>query len=373
MASQRTRAGRKKSTTAMEQERNGDTSDFHGDGSEIKFATDHGLLTVRDSRMFQRGQERFCRGLAMAAAKQQDVRSAQVDLGSSTFRLEFTPGRVSEQQMSSRFAEAVRDALSEQERANQTDGRDDDWAALAAFPAGRSVSSWEIIHESPDYLKLRNGILRQDSNLARRTAKELRQTPGIITARVSPWRRNLKIRYDASQMSDSAVVNTAEAIMRRLLRPQLDQPASDHEAAPVVATGMRRVYYLAMASGSFTLTIVGLVVPGVPTVPFLMATSYYLVRSSPRLNRMLLRSRFFGPIVADLQSSGGLRPLNKRKLIGLTLAVSVVTILLTLPPLSLLLLISGVSGLSIYAVSRIPGIPGRRKTSGRSVPAPAMA
>jgi len=45
---------------------------------------------------------------------------------------------------------------SEKERANQSDGQKADWAALAAFPPGRSVSSWEIIHDSPDYLKLRN-------------------------------------------------------------------------------------------------------------------------------------------------------------------------------------------------------------------------
>ncbi len=366
MASQGTRKTRRSSIAVTEQVR-------EQDASEIKFSTDHGLLIVRDSRMFQRGQETFCRALATAAARQQDVRSAQVYLGSNTFRLEFTPGRVSEQQMSGRFAQAVRDALSEQERANRADGPKDDWAALAAFPAGRCVSSWEIIHESPDYLKLRNGLLRQDSNLARSTAKELRQTPGIIGARVSPWRRSLRIRYDASQMSSSAVVDTAEAIMRRLLRPQLDQPAGAHEDVQLVATGMRRVYYLVMASGSFTLTIVGLVVPGVPTVPFLMATSYYLVRSSPRLNRMLLHSRFFGPIIEDLQSSGGLRPLNKRKLIALVLAVSVVTILLTLPPLSLLLLISAISGLSVYAIARIPGIPGPREAPGKSMSAPALA
>ena len=107
--------------------------------------------------------------------------------------------------------------------------------------------------------------------------------------RVSPWRRDLRIRYETSQMSDSAVVNTAEAIMRRLLQQQLEQPAADHEETPAVATGLRKVYYLVMASGSFTLTIVGFLVPGVPTVPFLMATSYYLVRSSPRLNEKLLR------------------------------------------------------------------------------------
>ena len=146
-------------------------------------------------------------------------------------------------------------------------------------------------------------------------------------------------------MSDMAVVNNVEAIMRRLLERQLEHTGADRQATPAIASGLRRVYYLVMAGGSFTLTIVGFLVPGVPTVPFLMATSYYLVRSSPRLNEMLKRSRFFGPILEDLESSGGLRPRNKAKLIGLTLVVGAVTILLTLPPLSLLLLIWAVSGL----------------------------
>jgi hypothetical protein len=60
MASQRTRTTRRNSTAVMEQVRERDTSD-------IKFSTDHGLLIVRDSRMFQRGQETFCRALATAA------------------------------------------------------------------------------------------------------------------------------------------------------------------------------------------------------------------------------------------------------------------------------------------------------------------
>lgn len=375
MASQRIPKRRRKSTAVMEQDRNGQPTNSRVDSLDIRFATDHGLLTVRDSRMFQRGQQAFCRALVTAAACQPEVRSAHIDLGSSTFRLEFMPGEVSEKEMASRFAAAMRDALSGQGKAGPTDGHHDDWAAMAAFPAGQSISSWEIIHASPDCLKLRNMILRSDSNLARHTAKELRKSPGILSARVTPWRRDLRIRYETSQMSDSAVVNAAEAIMRRLLQQQLEESAADHDRTPAVATGLRKVYYLVMASGSFTLTIVGFIVPGVPTVPFLMATSYYLVRSSPRLNEKLLRSRFFGPILEDLQYSGGLRPRNKAKLIGLTLFVGGVTILLTLPPLSLLLLISAISGLSIYAISRIPsiGVGGQPKSSGKNVPAPAMA
>ena len=340
------------------------------DGSEIKFTRDHGLLTVRDPRMFQRGQEVFCRALATAAARQEDVRAAQVDLGSSTFRLEFTPGEVSEKDMARRFAEAMRDALSEQDNAGQTQGQNDDWAALAAYPVGSSVSSWEIVREGPDSLKLRNVLLRHDSNLAQRVAKQLRQSPGILTARVSPWQRNLKIRYENSQMSDLAVVNSVEEILRRLLQPQLPQPAAEHEEAPQVAGGLRRVYYLVMASGSLTLTVVGFIIPGVPTVPFLMATSYYLVRSSPKLNEKLLKSRFFGPILRDLQSYGGLSSHNKAKLIGLTLFVGALTVIITLPPLSLLLLMSAISGASVYAISKLPS---PRKSSRKVAPAPAMA
>ena len=90
-----------------------------------------------------------------------------------------------------------------------------------------------------------------------------------------------------------------------------------------------------MAGGSFVLTLVGLIVPGIPTVPFLLATSYYLVRSSPRLSRLLSRSWFFGPILTDLSKRGGLRPINKIKLIGLTLVLGTVTLVLIGPPLGL--------------------------------------
>ena len=111
-----------------------------------------------------------------------------------------------------------------------------------------------------------------------------------------------------------------------------------------------------MAGGSFGLTAVGLIVPGIPTVPFLLATSYYLARSSPTLNRKLLRSKFFGPILSDLETGGGLRRINKVKLIGFTLAVGLVTAVLIGPPLLILLLMATVTSASIYAITRIPGL-----------------
>jgi uncharacterized membrane protein YbaN (DUF454 family) len=112
-----------------------------------------------------------------------------------------------------------------------------------------------------------------------------------------------------------------------------------------------------MAGGSFVMTVVGLVVPGIPTNPILLATSYYLVRSSPALNRRLRRSRFFGPIFEDLQRYGGLRPRNKLKLLGFTSALAGGLLLIVGIPAGLLLVVVASLAISVAAVLRIPGIP----------------
>jgi len=144
-----------------------------------------------------------------------------------------------------------------------------------------------------------------------------------------------------------------------------------------VATGARRVIYLALAGGAFAMTLVGLIIPGIPTVPFLLATSYCLARSSRRLDALLRRSTFFGPIVVDWEQQGGLSRLSKGKLIGLTAAVALVTIVVS--PLSSVVigLVLLVSSLGIYRINRLPSLPGEQRAgvanqwlAGFAVPAP---
>src|SRR4051794_23834556 len=73
------------------------------------FSEQHGELVVRDQRIFRRGQEAFCRRLAIAAAKQDDVGSVQIRLDSGTCRLEFTAEHKSESEMADAFARAVKE------------------------------------------------------------------------------------------------------------------------------------------------------------------------------------------------------------------------------------------------------------------------
>ncbi len=131
--------------------------------------------------------------------------------------------------------------------------------------------------------------------------------------------------------------------------------------------------YLALAGGSFAMTLVGLVVPGIPTVPFLLTTSYYLARSSRRLDERLRRTPLFGPILVEWERRQGLSRASKLKLAGLTLTIVVVTVALTpISPVALLVIVL-VSLLSIYGIARLPGLPeDARETGpidGRMVPA----
>ena len=75
-----------------------------------------------------------------------------------------------------------------------------------------------------------------------------------------------------------------------------------------VASGPRRYIYLGLAGLFFLLACVGVVLPGIPTTPFLILTSYFLIRSSPKLNQKLMGSKTFGPILRDWHEHRALRP-----------------------------------------------------------------
>ena len=123
-----------------------------------------------------------------------------------------------------------------------------------------------------------------------------------------------------------------------------------------LTTGPKRVLYLFLGGSSFALIFVGLAIPGIPTVPFVMASSYYLARSSARLHGMLARSSAFGPIVAEWTTHHGLSRKSKAKLAGLTaMIVGVSFLLVPLTPLVLVVTFS-LSSAGLYSLLRLPGI-----------------
>jgi uncharacterized membrane protein YbaN (DUF454 family) len=127
-----------------------------------------------------------------------------------------------------------------------------------------------------------------------------------------------------------------------------------------VPGGVKRLENLALAGGSFVMTLAGLVVPGIPTVPFLLATSYYLARSSPRLDERLRRTTFFGPILEEWEHHGGLSARSKEKLVGFSGLILVITVVVSpFSPVTLVVIVL-MWFLSVYWITRLPGIPTRQ-------------
>lgn len=73
------------------------------------------------------------------------------------------------------------------------------------------------------------------------------------------------------------------------------------------ATGLRRALYIAGGFLCVGMAYVGVVLPGLPTTPWVMMASYCFGRSSPRLQRWLRRAPAFGRLLRDWDEHRGIR------------------------------------------------------------------
>ena len=76
------------------------------------------------------------------------------------------------------------------------------------------------------------------------------------------------------------------------------------------STRFRWAWWL-LAYGSLALGVVGIVVPGLPTVPFVLLAAWAAARGSTALHRWLLAHRQFGPMIRDWQAQGAVSRRSK--------------------------------------------------------------
>lgn len=85
-------------------------------------------------------------------------------------------------------------------------------------------------------------------------------------------------------------------------------PPSAPEAAPhgvLLRRGrVQRACYLVLAWVALALGVIGIVVPGLPTTPFVLLSAWAAARGSLRLHAWLRAHRVFGPMIRDWQASG---------------------------------------------------------------------
>jgi uncharacterized membrane protein YbaN (DUF454 family) len=326
-----------------------------------------GAIRVNDARLFAKDRRSFCRRLLEAVARRPGVCKTMIDLSSASCRVEFGDAPTSLTTMADAFADSVREAT---EAAVDGDGTpwwqpSTNWVALTAYPLAGRVSLWETLEASPGRIRIRHQGLTGDFDRLSRVAESLSRLETVEACKAIPWSHRLTIDFRPENGVADWFLDQAERSFEDVLAREAQQAKSaallaeipHHDGVTQVATGPVRLMYLALGSGALVMTVVGLIVPGIPSVPFLLLSSYGFARSSPRINRWLRETRFFGPILIEWEQHGGLSRSSKKKLTGLTVVIILLAVILApLSPLGLVLVLL-MASLSVYALSRMPGIP----------------
>jgi uncharacterized membrane protein YbaN (DUF454 family) len=92
---------------------------------------------------------------------------------------------------------------------------------------------------------------------------------------------------------------------------------------------------LALAGGSLTMAVAGVILPGIPALPFLLLAARHAVRLSPRIDHFWRRRPWLAALLSQAEASGSLLRLDRRSLVKMLLitVLAAAVILILHPPL----------------------------------------
>lgn len=75
-------------------------------------------------------------------------------------------------------------------------------------------------------------------------------------------------------------------------------------SAEVTVAGMSKILYFSLGVLCLLLGLIGVLLPLLPTTPFVLLAAYCFSRSSRRFHQMLINNRLFGPMIRDWENDG---------------------------------------------------------------------
>ncbi len=109
---------------------------------------------------------------------------------------------------------------------------------------------------------------------------------------------------------------------------------------------MKRWAYLIAGWTALLLGAVGIVLPILPTVPFVLLAAYCFARSSPELERKLVQHPKYGPYIEAWRTRGAISRNGKRGAYAAFAVSAILGITLLQGPLALIPAIVGILGAS---------------------------
>lgn len=110
-----------------------------------------------------------------------------------------------------------------------------------------------------------------------------------------------------------------------------------------------KLFYISAGTLSLCLGLLGIVVPGLPTTPFLLLTAALYLRSSGRLYNWLISNRYTGPYILNYRKNKGLTIKGKAYAIILQWVMIVISVFWGIDNLTVKFIVlgAGIIGTSI--------------------------
>ena len=116
-----------------------------------------------------------------------------------------------------------------------------------------------------------------------------------------------------------------------------------------------RLLWTAFGWVALALGAIGVLLPVVPTTPFVLLAAFAFGKGSPAMRQRLERSRHFGPAIRDWEERGAIQPRHKIVACGLMACSLVGAILLALPVGVLVVQAVAMGGAALYILTRPSG------------------
>lgn len=118
---------------------------------------------------------------------------------------------------------------------------------------------------------------------------------------------------------------------------------------------LRRPFWVLVGAVSLVIGAVGIVLPILPTTPFVILAAFAFARSAPRVARWIEQSRSFGPLLADWRAHGAIAPRYKRLAMAMMLLAVVAAVWVGAPVHAIAIQILCIACASAFILTRPNG------------------
>ena len=113
---------------------------------------------------------------------------------------------------------------------------------------------------------------------------------------------------------------------------------------PCYLRGVKRQLYLLAGLTALGLGAIGVILPLLPTVPFVILAAFCFARSSPRLEAWLLDHKIFGPHILNWRNNRAITKKGKRAALVAFLASIIIALIFIEMPWNLIPIVAALIG-----------------------------